>query len=95
MLGKRIEGILSERGRFRVWSADREVDYTAATLGTNDRYLAEQKILADLRETFDEIPPDRWLLRVHQVDPLIVSVFILWELFTREGAQAAIREARR
>ena len=95
MPGKRIEGVSSSRGRFRVWSADREVDCIAATLGTHDRYLAEQRILADLKATFDEIPPDRWFLRVHQVDPLIVSVFILWEFFTRERAQAVIREARR
>ena len=95
MPGSRIEGIASSRGEFRVWSADREVLHTAATLGTHDRYAAEQRILADLKATFDEIPPGRWFLRVHQVDPLIVSVFILWELFTRERAQAVIREARR
>ena len=69
--------------------------HTAATLGTHDRYAAEQRILADLKATFDEILPDRWLVRVHQVDPLIVSVFILWELFTRERAQEQLREARR
>lgn len=69
--------------------------YTGAILRTHDRYEAEQRILADLKAAFDEIPPDRWFLRVHQVDPLIVSVFILWELFTREEAQEQLREARR
>lgn len=90
MPGKRIEGISASGGEFRVWSADREVRHTAETLGTHDRYEAEQMILADLNVTFDEIPS--WFVRVHSVEPLKVSVYILWELLTHEQAKASLRE---
>ena len=92
MPGRCIEGVSSSDGVFRVWSADREVRHTAETLGTHDRYEAEQRILADLKATFDEIPTDSWFVRVRSVEPLKVSLFLLWELLTREQVKAVLRE---
>ena len=90
MPGAKLQGFDINRGYFRVWAADREVLFTTATIGTTDRYLAEQTILTALQTVFDDV--SEWYVRVHEVEPLVASVFVLGPGFTQADADASMRE---
>lgn len=89
---RKLEGMVALRGSIRVWSMDREVFHTAETLATHDRYLAERKILTDLQRVFSEIKS--WFVRVHEVDPLNVTVVILGVGMGKEKVETDMRTNR-